>query len=123
MPSFNRCIFAGHLTRDPQLRYLPNSSAVVDFGIAANRKYKLASGEEREDVLFLDCTAFGKPAEVINQYCRKGRPLLVEGRLRYETWDDKSGGGKRSKHSLVVENFQFLGDGKKAEQPDDGIPV
>ena len=82
---------------------------VAEFGLAVNRKFTTKSGEDREEVLFVDCTVFGKQAEIINQYCRKGKPLLVEGRLKLDTWEDKQGGGKRSKHSVVVENFQFLG--------------
>src|SRR3954468_2505895 len=109
MASYNRVILMGNLTRDPQLRYLPNQMAVADFGLAVNHKFRTKSGEDREEVLFIDCTAFGKGAEVINQYCQKGRPLLVEGRLKYDTWEDKQGGGKRSKHSVVVDNFQLLG--------------
>lgn len=108
MPSFNKIILVGNLTRDPQLRYLPNQTPVVDIGLAVNHRWKTGQGEEREEVCFIDCTAFGKQAETINQYCQKGRPLLVEGRLKYETWDDKQG-GKRSKHKVVIDNFQFLG--------------
>ena len=99
----------GNLTRDPQLRYLPNQTAVVDFGLACNRRWKGANGEDREEVLFVDCSAFARQAEVINEYCRKGRPLFVEGRLKLDQWEDKQGGGKRSKLSVVVENFQLLG--------------
>lgn len=117
MASFNRIILVGNLTRDPVLRYLPSQMAVVDFGLACNHKYKTKNGEDREDTLFIDCTAFGKGGEVINQYCTKGRPLLVEGRLKYETWEDKQGGGKRSKHTVVVDNFQLLGG--RDEQRDD----
>jgi single-strand DNA-binding protein len=109
MANFNRIILVGNLTRDPQLRYLPSQTAVVDFGLACNRKFKLQSGEDREEVMFIDCSAFGRPAEIINQYCQKGRPLLVEGRLKLDQWEDKQGGGKRSKHVVVVENFQLLG--------------
>ena len=109
MPSFNKVILLGNLTRDPQLRYLPSQMAVVDFGLATNRKWKTQTGEEREDVLFIDCSAFGRQAEVINEYCRKGRPLFIEGRLKLDTWEDKQGGGKRSKIAVVVENFQLLG--------------
>ena len=107
--SYNRVILMGNLTRDPQLRYLPNQTAVVDIGLAVNDRYKTASGEQREDVLFIDCTAFGKQAEIINQYCQKGRPLLVEGRLKLDTWDDKQSGQKRSKHKVTIDNFQLLG--------------
>jgi single-strand DNA-binding protein len=109
MPSFNKVILLGNLTRDPQLRYLPSQTAVVDFGLACNRKWKAANGEEREEVLFVDCSAFARQAEVINEYCRKGRPLFIEGRLKLDSWEDKQGGGKRSKLSVVVENFQLLG--------------
>ena len=110
MSSFNRVILMGNLTRDPQLKYLPSNTPVVEFGLATNRKWKDSNGQDREDVCFVECAAFGKQAEVINQYCQKGRPLLVEGRLKYDQWEDKQGGGKRSKLSVVVENFQLLGD-------------
>jgi single-strand DNA-binding protein len=109
MASYNRVILMGNLTRDPQLRYLPNQTAVVDIGLAVNHKYRTAAGEDREEVMFIDCTAFGKQAEVINQYCQKGRPLLVEGRLKLDTWDDKQTGQKRSKHKVTIDNFQLLG--------------
>jgi single-strand DNA-binding protein len=109
MASYNRVILMGNLTRDPQLRYLPNQTAVVDIGLAVNHKFRTANGEDREEVCFIDCTAFGKQAEVINQYCQKGRPLLVEGRLKLDSWDDKQTGQKRSKHKVNIDNFQLLG--------------
>src|SRR5688572_19374498 len=109
MANYNKVILVGNLTRDPQMKYLPSQMAVVDFGLAVNHRYKTKSGEDREEVCFIDCSAFGRGAEVINQYCRKGRPLLVEGRLKFDTWEDKQGGGKRSKHTIVVDNFQLLG--------------
>ena len=108
MANFNKVILAGNMTRDPQLRYLPSQTAVVDFGLAVNHKWRTPQGEDREEVLFIDCTCFGKQAETINKYCQKGKPILIEGRLKYETWDDKEG-GKRSKHKVVVDTFQFLG--------------
>ncbi|HZZ19853.1 MAG TPA: single-stranded DNA-binding protein, partial [Opitutaceae bacterium] len=80
-----------------------------EFGLAVNRKFKLQSGEDREEVLFVDCSAFGKPAEIINQYCTKGRPLFVEGRLKFDQWEDKTTQQKRSKLKVVLENFQFIG--------------
>jgi single-strand DNA-binding protein len=108
--SFNKVFLMGNLTRDPQLRYLPNSqTAICEFGIAVNRKYKTSSGEDREEVLFVDCTAWARRAEVINQYLTKGKPIFVEGHLKLDTWEDKNGGGKRSKISVVVDNFQFIG--------------
>ena len=88
---------------------------VAEFGLAMNRKFKTAEGEDREEVCFVDCAAFGRQAEVIAKYCRKGKQLYVEGRLRYDSWEDKGGHGKRSKLSVVVENFQFLGG--REDQP------
>jgi len=109
MANFNKIILVGNLTRDPVLRYLPSQMAVCDFGLAVNHKFRTKNGEDREEVCFIDVSAFGKQAEVINQYCQKGKQLLVEGRLKYDTWEDKQGGGKRHKHTVVVDNFQFLG--------------
>ena len=116
MPSFNRVTLMGNLTRDPQIKHLPSSTTVADFGLAMNRHYKTANGEDREEVCFIDCSAFGKQAEVIGQYCKKGKPLFVEGRLKYDQWDDKTSGQRRSKVSVVVENFQFVGGPSDGEQ-------
>jgi single-strand DNA-binding protein len=116
MAAVNRVILIGNLTRDVQLKYLPNQTSLGEFGMAVNRKYKAANGEQREDVCFVDCAIFGKGAEVINQYCHKGSSLYVEGRLRQENWEDKNGGGKRSKLSVIVEQFQFIGDRQQGEQ-------
>jgi single-strand DNA-binding protein len=109
MANFNKVILLGNLTRDPELRYLPSQMAVVDFGIAVNHKFRTAAGEDREEVMFIDCSAFGKQAEVIKQYCQKGKQLMVEGRLKLDSWDDKQTGQKRSKHKVTIENFQFVG--------------
>ena len=110
MASFNRVTLIGNLTRDPQVKTLPTTNTVVaEFGLAMSRHYRTAGGEDRDEVCFVDCAAFGKQAEVIQEYCRKGKQLFVEGRLKYDVWDDKAGNGKRSKLSVVVENFQFLG--------------
>ena len=109
MASFNKVLLMGNLTRDPQLKYLPNQTAVVDFAIACNRKWKGPNGEDREEVTFVDVSSFGKQAEVINQYFTKGKPIFIEGRLKYDQWEDKQGGGKRSKLHVVIENFQFIG--------------
>jgi single-strand DNA-binding protein len=122
MANFNKIILLGNLTRDPQLRYIPGSNMpVVDFGLAINHRYRTKNGEDREEVCFIDCSAFGKQAEVINQYCTKGRPLMVEGRLKLDTWEDKQGGGKRSRHTVVVDNFQLLG-GRGDGPPGGGGP-
>jgi single-strand DNA-binding protein len=116
MASFNRVLLMGNLTRDPQMKYLPSQTPVTEFGLAASRKFKAANGEMREDVVFVDCSAFGRTAEIINQYCTKGKPLFIEGRLKLDQWEDKNGGGKRSKLTVVVENVQLLGgrDGGQA---------
>jgi single-strand DNA-binding protein len=109
----NKVMLMGNLTRDPELKQLPSGSSVCEFCIAANRTYKTPSGEEKEEAVFTDCAAFGRAGEVIAEYVKQGRPLFVEGRLHYETWEDKQG-NRRSKLSVVVENFQFVG-GKSDE--------
>jgi single-strand DNA-binding protein len=118
MPSVNKVILVGNLTRDPQSKQLPTQNMVSEFGLAMNRKFKSQDGEDREEVCFVDCAAFGRQAEVIQKYCKKGKLLYIEGRLRYDSWDDKNGHGKRSKLSVVVENFQFLGG--REDQPAGG---
>jgi single-strand DNA-binding protein len=80
----------------------------VEFGLASNRRFT-TNGEQREEVTFVDCSAFGRQAEVINQYCQKGKPIFIEGRLKFDSWEDRTSGQKRSKLSVVVDNFQFLG--------------
>ena len=109
MASFNQVILIGNLTRDPQVKFLPSQTQVAEFGVACNRKYKLQSGEEREEVTFVDCSAFGKTAELIGKFFTKGKPIFIQGRLKYDSWEDKNGGGKRSKLTVQVENFQFVG--------------
>lgn len=108
MANFNKVFLMGNLTRDPQLSYTPSQTAVVDFGLAVNRRWKGQDGENREETCFVDCRAFGRLAENINKYLTKGRPLFVEGRLTFNTWTAQDG-TKRSKHRVTVENFQFLG--------------
>ena len=111
MANFNKVFLLGNLTRDPQLSYTPSQTAVVDFGIATNRKWKGADGQQKEEVCFVDCRAFGRTAENINKYCQKGRPLLVEGRLTYDSWTGQDG-AKKSRLRVTVENFQFIGCGQ-----------
>jgi single-strand DNA-binding protein len=115
MANFNKVILAGNLTRDPELRYTPKGTAIARIGMAINRTWKTETGEQKEEVTFVDVDAFGRQAEVIAQYLKKGRPVLVEGRLRYETWDDKQTGQKRSKLGVVLEGFQFMDSGNRAE--------
>lgn len=112
MANFNKVILAGNLTRDPEMRYTPKGTAVVRIGLAINRNWKTETGESKEEVTFVDVDAFGRTAEVISQYLRKGRPILIEGRLRYDTWEDKQTNQKRSKLGVVLENFQFLDSGR-----------
>jgi single-strand DNA-binding protein len=108
MAGFNRVVLLGNLTRDPQLKYLPNNTAVCEFGLAVNRRWRDRDGNQREDVCFVDMAAFGRPGETINQYMSKGRQILVEGRLKFDSWTSQDG-TKRSKLSVVVENFTFVG--------------
>jgi single-strand DNA-binding protein len=108
MASYNRVILVGNLTRDPQLSYLPSNTPVVEFGIATTYKWRGQDGQDHEDTCFVDCNLFGRGAEVFNQYMNKGRPVLVEGRLKYRQWETPEG-QKRNKLSVVVEKFQFLG--------------
>src|ERR1051326_914104 len=112
MANFNKVILAGNLTRDPEVRYTPKGMAIAKFGLAINRTWKNESGETKEEVTFVDVDAFGRTAEVISQYLKKGRPILVEGRLRLDQWDDKQTGQKRSKLGVVLETFQFLDSGR-----------
>ncbi|MCK4601082.1 MAG: single-stranded DNA-binding protein, partial [Phycisphaerae bacterium] len=111
MANYNKVILMGNLTRDPQLSYLPSQTPVVEIGLAVNRKWKGQDGQKREEACFVDCRAYGKQAEVMNQYLSKGRPILIEGRLQLSSWEDKEG-NKRSKLRVVVERFQFLGGGQ-----------
>lgn len=106
--NYNKVILAGNLTRDPQLSHLPSNTAVAEFGIAVNRKWRDQQGQQKEEVAFIDCRAFGKTAETINQHFAKGKPIFVEGRLKFDSWEGKDG-GKRSKLYVVVDTFQFVG--------------
>ncbi len=108
MANYNKVILMGNLTRDPQLRYLPSNTAVCDFGLAVNRRYKGRDGEMKDETCFVDVDTFGRSAETINQYMNKGRAILIEGRLRFRQWTTEDG-QKRSKLSVVAENFQFVG--------------
>ena len=114
----NKVFLAGNLTRDPELTYMPsNQTAVCSFGMAVNRKWTGADGQAREDVLFIDCTAFGKTAEAMAKYLKKGRPVFVEGRLKLDQWERD--GVKRSKHQVIVDSFQFVGPPEGSEIKDE----
>ena len=105
---YNKVIMIGNLTRDIELKYLPSGSAIANGAIATSHKYKMQSGEQKEEVCFLDFSVFGKQGEVLNQYVRKGSKVMLEGRLIFEQWNDQASGAKRSRHTLRVENFKFL---------------
>lgn len=120
MPNYNRVILAGHTTRDPESRAMPGGGTVCKFGLAVNHKWKDKAGESKQEVCFIDCVSFGKTAELIAKYVVKGRAILVEGRLKLEQWEDKNGGGKRSKHVVNVDNCQFLSFG---DSDDDKPPA
>ena len=118
MASFNQVLLIGNLTRDPELRYTPKGMAIAKFGLAVNRTWKTETGETKEEVTFVDVDAFGRQAEVIAQYMKKGRPFLVEGRLKLDQWEDKNTHQKQSKLKVVLEGFSFI-DTKGA---DGGVP-
>jgi single-strand DNA-binding protein len=104
---YNRVILVGNLTRDVEIRYTPSGSAIGKVGIATNRRFKAANGEQRDETMFIDLTFFGRTAEIANQYLRKGSKVLVEGRLVLEQWTAQDG-TKRSRHSITVDNLQML---------------
>ena len=108
MASFNKVILMGNLTRDPQLSYLPSQTPVCEIGLAVNHKYRDNQGQMQEKVCFVDCRCYGKQADTLNQYMRKGQPLMIEGRLELDQWEDQNG-GKRSKHRVFIERFTFVG--------------
>jgi single-strand DNA-binding protein len=120
MASFNKVILMGNLTRDPELRYTPKGTAVAKIGLAVNRVWRTETGESKEEVTFVDVDVFGRTAENVGQYMRKGSPILIEGRLRLDTWEDKQTQQKRSKLGVVAETVQFLGGGRGASSPGGG---
>ncbi len=112
---YNKIILAGNLTRDIEIKYTPSGSAIGNTAIATSRKFKSATGEQKEEVLFIDLTFFGRTAEIANQYLRKGSKVLVDGRLKLDQWTAQDG-SKRSRHSVTVESLQMLG-GKDEAAP------
>ena len=108
--NFNKVFLMGNLTRDPELRHTSGNNAVVNLGIAVNRRFRTQSGENREETTFVDCEAWGRTAEVMSQYLQKGRPVFIEGRLKLDQWEGRDG-QKQSKLRVVVENFQFVDSG------------
>lgn len=111
MVAFNKVIIAGNLSRDIELRHLGNGTAVADVSLAINSQWKdKTTGEKHEDVTFIDCTVWGKTAELAAEYLKKGSAVLFEGSLKQESWEDKTSGQKRSKIKVNVESMQFLGE-------------
>ncbi len=108
MANYNKVILVGNLTRDPQMSYLPSQTPVVEFGMAVNRRWKGQDNQQKEETCFIDCRSYGRQAETLKQYMSKGKSILVEGRLQYDTWEGKDG-ARHSKHRVIVERFQFLG--------------
>jgi single-strand DNA-binding protein len=116
MASYNRVILMGNLTRDPELKTLPSQTVVCDFSLAVNRRWKDTDGADREEVLFIDCAAFGKTGQTIGESLTKGRPIHIEGRLKFEQWEQEDG-QRRSKIRVVVEQFRFVDRKPDASQP------
>lgn len=108
MASFNRIILIGNLTRDPELRYLPSGKGVCTIRLAASERYRTAAGEQKEEVLFVDAVIFGKQAETASTYLKKGRPVLVEGRLRVRDFEGRDG-TKRRAVEIIANRWQFIG--------------
>ncbi|MCX6970467.1 MAG: single-stranded DNA-binding protein [Verrucomicrobia bacterium] len=109
MANVNKVILIGNVTRDPEVKFTPKGSAVADLGLAINRNYTLDNGEKREETTFVDVELWGRLAEIAGEYAKKGRPIYIEGRLRMDTWEDKTSGQKRSRMKVVGENLQLLG--------------
>lgn len=122
MSSYNKVLLMGNLTRSPELRYLPSGTPVCEFGLAMNHTWKTESGEKREEATFVDVTVFGKQAETVSKHFGKGRPIFIEGRLKFEQWDDKQSGQKRSKLGVLMESFRFI-ESKKSETPETSEPA
>ena len=118
MASFNKVILMGNLTRDPEMRYTPSGTAIAKLGLAVNRVWRDTEGQQKEETTFVDVDAFGKQAETLGQYMQKGRPILIEGRLKLDQWEDKNTGQNRSRLGVVLERFTFIGGG--AGQTDGG---
>ncbi len=121
MASFNRVILMGNLTRDPEMRQTQNGTSICRFSIAVNRSFSSQDGSQRDETCFVDVDSFGRTAENISKYFSKGKPILVEGRLRQDSWEDKQG-QKRTKLVVVLERFEFIGSARDQQSGgyDDG---
>ena len=124
--SFNKVILMGNLTRDPEVRELPGGGSVTTLGLAVNEKWTTKDGEKREDVCFVDVDAFGRQGEVVMEYFGNGKQILIEGKLRFRSWEDGDG-NKRSTLSLVLDRFSFVGsressNGQLPDSTDNDVP-
>lgn len=125
MASYNKVILLGNLTRDPEVRYTPKGTAVAEIGLAVNRVYNTEGGERREEATFVDITLWGRTAEIAGEYLKKGRQVLIEGRLQLDSWEDKQSGQKRSKLKVVGESMHMVGGrpgsggGMESSEPDE----
>ena len=108
MPNYNKVMLMGRLTRDPEVRYSANGTAITNIGLAVNRNWRNQDGQTQEEVTFVDVTAFGKRGEAVGQYFKKGKPIFIEAHLRMEQWDDKQTGQKRSKLAIIMDAFEFI---------------
>lgn len=123
MPNLNKVFLMGNVTRDPELRYIQSGTAVLTLGLAVNRRVKSADGQWKDEAAFIDVTVWGKQAENCAEYLAKGRPVLVEGHLRMDQWQDKKTGEKRSRLTVTAENVQFLGaPSGRGQTPDAAKP-
>ncbi|HVJ80478.1 MAG TPA: single-stranded DNA-binding protein [Planctomycetia bacterium] len=119
MADLNKVLLIGRLTRDPEVRFTPSGMAIADIGLAVNKRRKAQDGSWQEETAFINCTAFGRTAELAQQYLKKGRQVFVEGSLRFDQWEDKNTGQKRSKLDVTIDNLQFL-DGGPGRREDGG---
>jgi len=120
MANLNKVLLMGNLTRDPELRYTPNGTPICEFGMAVNRRYTTKEGEKRDETLFVDVAMWGRRGVVISEYFTKGKPIFIEGRLKLDTWETAD--GRRSKITVVAENFEFVGQGGGGGQADRQAP-
>ena len=113
MSSFNKVILMGNLTRDPEVRYANSGTAIVKFGLAVNRRFQDSEGNWQEEATFVDITMFGKRGEAFSRFHQRGKAAFIEGSLRFDTWEDKQTGQKRSKLYVVADNWEFVGGGRE----------
>jgi single-strand DNA-binding protein len=119
MPNLNRVLLIGNLTRDPEVRYTPKGTAVAEMSLAINRYIQTEGGERKEEVTFVDVTLWARLAEISGEYLKKGKPVFIEGRLQFDTWDDKQTGQKRSRLRVIAESMQLLGARDNGGRPAD----